>query len=357
MVFTSRVHPGESNASWIMQGILDFLTSDSEASAALREQYVFKIVPMLNPDGVINGNYRCSLAGVDLNRRWNNPDPKKHPTVYHTKKLIARLKKMRHVGLIVDIHGHSLKQGAFFYGCTPDKKLLRLRPSSPPLIPHTGVARSRSNRERTRDGLCIFSPNSSSCPPLLASPSFPTDCTLPSASGPGTAAHQLELLSGPGSLLSAPPTPVSATPTQYIAAEYAARRYEEELMKESADSYYDERSPALEHCVEDTTNGSYERLKYSSSFDFNDDDTEAADKTVIPCADSSGPISEDRQTDSVPPLVPASPVSPHAPVQPPNAAHLPHRRSSLRDALFWKVHLFPRICSTLTPLFSLDGCR
>jgi len=27
-----------------------------------------QIVPMLNPDGVINGSYRCSLAGVDLNR-------------------------------------------------------------------------------------------------------------------------------------------------------------------------------------------------------------------------------------------------------------------------------------------------
>lgn len=27
-----------------------------------------QVVPMLNPDGVINGNYRMSLAGVDLNR-------------------------------------------------------------------------------------------------------------------------------------------------------------------------------------------------------------------------------------------------------------------------------------------------
>lgn len=25
---------------------------------------------MLNPDGVIVGNYRCNLAGVDLNRVW-----------------------------------------------------------------------------------------------------------------------------------------------------------------------------------------------------------------------------------------------------------------------------------------------
>ena len=56
VVFTARVHPGESNASWIMQGILDFLTADSVAAAALREQYVFKIVPMLNPDGNSHSN-------------------------------------------------------------------------------------------------------------------------------------------------------------------------------------------------------------------------------------------------------------------------------------------------------------
>ena len=73
IVFTARVHPGETNASWIMQGILDFLTSDSPEANQLRALYVFKIVPMLNPDGVINGNYRCSLAGCDLNRRWKTP--------------------------------------------------------------------------------------------------------------------------------------------------------------------------------------------------------------------------------------------------------------------------------------------
>ena len=35
----------------------------------LRNHFVFKVVPMLNPDGVVNGNYRSSLAGEDLNRR------------------------------------------------------------------------------------------------------------------------------------------------------------------------------------------------------------------------------------------------------------------------------------------------
>lgn len=28
VVFTSRVHPGETNSSWIMQGILEYLTSE-----------------------------------------------------------------------------------------------------------------------------------------------------------------------------------------------------------------------------------------------------------------------------------------------------------------------------------------
>jgi len=53
----------------MMHGVLDFLTSDDPEASALRDRYVFKVVPMLNPDGVINGNYRCGLVGADLNRR------------------------------------------------------------------------------------------------------------------------------------------------------------------------------------------------------------------------------------------------------------------------------------------------
>lgn len=43
---------------------------------------------MLNPDGVILGNYRCGLSGVDLNRQWNDPSEARMPTIFHTKKLI-----------------------------------------------------------------------------------------------------------------------------------------------------------------------------------------------------------------------------------------------------------------------------
>ena len=69
---TARVHAGETVSSWIMEGILNFLISDCEIASILRENFVFKLVPMLNPDGVISGNTRLSVSKCDLNRNYNN---------------------------------------------------------------------------------------------------------------------------------------------------------------------------------------------------------------------------------------------------------------------------------------------
>jgi len=38
----------------------------------MRKHVVFKIIPMINPDGVIFGNFRTSLSGKDLNRQFKN---------------------------------------------------------------------------------------------------------------------------------------------------------------------------------------------------------------------------------------------------------------------------------------------
>ena len=89
VVLTARVHPGETVGSWMMRGCLTFLTDpENHEAKLLRDNFVFKVVPMLNPDGVINGNYRCSLAGCDLNRRWKTPNKTLHPTIFHCKRLV-----------------------------------------------------------------------------------------------------------------------------------------------------------------------------------------------------------------------------------------------------------------------------
>ncbi|XP_013413553.1 cytosolic carboxypeptidase 1 isoform X1 [Lingula anatina] len=117
---SSRVHPGESNSSWVMKGTIQFLLSNAPMAQTLREMYVFKIVPMLNPDGVINGNHRCSLVAEDLNRRWLVPCPKLHPTIYHTRGLLQYLKMVNKVPVVYcDYHGHSRRKNVFLYGCSP----------------------------------------------------------------------------------------------------------------------------------------------------------------------------------------------------------------------------------------------
>jgi murein tripeptide amidase MpaA len=89
------VHPGETNASWMMEGLLDTLLNpkdeEKELVRNLKDHFEFYIVPMLNVDGVINGNYRCSLAACDLNRQWLKPGKTLHPGIYYTKKLCQTL--------------------------------------------------------------------------------------------------------------------------------------------------------------------------------------------------------------------------------------------------------------------------
>ncbi|XP_047373167.1 cytosolic carboxypeptidase 2 isoform X5 [Sciurus carolinensis] len=117
VVLSARVHPGESNASWIMKGFLDFILSNSPDAQLLRDIFVFKVVPMLNPDGVIVGNYRCSLAGRDLNRHYQTLLKESFPCIWHTRNMIKRLLEEREVLLYCDFHGHSRKNNIFLYGC------------------------------------------------------------------------------------------------------------------------------------------------------------------------------------------------------------------------------------------------
>ncbi|CAG0914648.1 unnamed protein product [Notodromas monacha] len=88
---TARVHPGETPSSWIMQGIIDYLTSQEHSAQVLREKFIFKIIPMLNPDGVIVGNYRCSLSGKDLNRQYRVVVKDAFPIIWHVKTFLRRL--------------------------------------------------------------------------------------------------------------------------------------------------------------------------------------------------------------------------------------------------------------------------
>ncbi|XP_074904501.1 cytosolic carboxypeptidase 2 isoform X4 [Buteo buteo] len=117
VVLSARAHPGESGGSWAMRGFLDFLLSTDADAQLLRRLFVFKVVPMLNPDGVVVGNSRCSLAGRDPNRAYGTALCGSFPGVWHLRAMVKRVLAEREVVLYCDFHGHSRKNNVFMYGC------------------------------------------------------------------------------------------------------------------------------------------------------------------------------------------------------------------------------------------------
>lgn len=73
-----------------MKYIIEELTQNAEKYDSVLSNYIVRLLPMANPDGVTIGNARSSLVGLDLNRRWSDPNPTIHPEIYFIKAEMAQ---------------------------------------------------------------------------------------------------------------------------------------------------------------------------------------------------------------------------------------------------------------------------
>ncbi|XP_058978180.1 cytosolic carboxypeptidase 6 isoform X1 [Musca domestica] len=120
IVILCRSHANASPASFMCQGFLEFLLSSHNIAKILRENFVFKIVPMVNPDGVFLGNNRCNLIGQDMNRVWQVATEFSHPEIYAIKNMLREIDNSDsyQIDFVVDLHAHTSLHGCFIYGNT-----------------------------------------------------------------------------------------------------------------------------------------------------------------------------------------------------------------------------------------------
>jgi hypothetical protein len=107
----AREHAWEAGTSYVMEGALRFLTSDDRAARDLRDRVVFRLVPMVDPDGCAAGRVRFNANGYDVNRHWDEVDLRhpallrKVPEIWYVKKAVLASADAGHpIGLLVNLH-------------------------------------------------------------------------------------------------------------------------------------------------------------------------------------------------------------------------------------------------------------
>ena len=106
----ARQHPWETGTSFIMEGALRFLISDDPLAQKLRGETIFKLMPMMNPDGVARGDCRFNVNGYDTNRGWDVVDLRdkqwleKTPEIWYVKTRILAEHARHPIAIMVNLH-------------------------------------------------------------------------------------------------------------------------------------------------------------------------------------------------------------------------------------------------------------
>lgn len=120
-----RTKPWEVQSTYVAQGLIDFLLKEGNAASTyLLRKYVFKIIPIANPRGVVLGNSETDSSGTDLKISWTQRGYKPG-----AEAIVAVKEMMKSVGprtaFFIDLHGSCKRNNCFILGCAPPNEVGR----------------------------------------------------------------------------------------------------------------------------------------------------------------------------------------------------------------------------------------
>lgn len=109
-----RIHPSETPGSWLLDGLVERLTDDSEESRSLRRQIDFYILPFTNPDGVAGGLSRSNTTGVNQEVNFGRTSDSTVVEVRAMKAAFERLTAERPFDVVINNHSQMADFATFW---------------------------------------------------------------------------------------------------------------------------------------------------------------------------------------------------------------------------------------------------
>lgn len=110
VLITARSTPSDSTASFCLKGFIEsYLQDNSCLGSFMRQKLVLVVVPLLNPDGVLLGNFSNGVAGHPLEEYLDEECKEIFPEIHYLKRYLSKLKSAGDE-LVCSIHIESTSQ-------------------------------------------------------------------------------------------------------------------------------------------------------------------------------------------------------------------------------------------------------
>ena len=109
-----RIHPSESPGSYLVDGLVEYLTSDTPEGRSLRRQIDAWVLPFANPDGVADGLSRSNARGVNQEINFGRCDDSTVVEVRAIKRMFEKLTEDRPLDIMLNSHSQHSESATFW---------------------------------------------------------------------------------------------------------------------------------------------------------------------------------------------------------------------------------------------------